>query len=569
MSVSAATRSESKQAGGQGGDNPTAMLHEEASKLIPGVLPLLEDVSSGEPGDTFTIEVDDRNCFLDVTVVQWSCYGAQHGEKKVKTQIRGNVGSRFPPDWGFDSRGAGQLRFFEMVEFVRYVNKVRYFYAELPSLVELFSEDAEDAEDNEDCAKRGGGESKQASGQAGRTSDCQGVQEKVQPVDVHDAKTQQLLELLNSKPKVITCRRELNMAMVLSAANFMLASEELREDPSVCLCLCSRDYLEAVDDRTSEDVMAKLFEHMRVELDADFVARVFHIFEEKSDWRRMRTFLRVHDNDISERGIDELKKGVLYMPGKKMPNQFLCPIMQAPMRDPVVTADGHTYDRVNIQRWFDQGKRTSPMTNRTLENWSVLPNFALKSLMADMCEMYTFKFPGREPSLAGPYSFVKYVYVYAPTKTVRIVDDTFECCVSPQAAMKRERGGEYGGYLHRLKMDGVSVGKQLKLRDCRHTGPVNQDRMIAGCQLLGVEGWVYMEKDTEIMALTTEAGVEGVTVAGAHYIDKPYCSCVWLNHRKFRDAFALASFEGQDMDRWWKNSVFDSPFAAVSKFATE
>ena len=170
MSVSAATRSESKQAGGQGGDKPTAMLHEEVSKLMLGVAPLLEDVSSGEPGDTFTIEVDDRNCFLDVTVVEWSCYGAHHGEKKVKTQIHGNVGSRFPPS--FDSRGAGQLRFFEMVEFVRYVNKVRYFYAELPSLSELFGEDAEDNEDNEDCAERGGGESKQAGrqtgGQAGR-----------------------------------------------------------------------------------------------------------------------------------------------------------------------------------------------------------------------------------------------------------------------------------------------------------------------------------------------------------------------------------------------------------------
>ena len=71
------------------------------------------------------------------------------------------------------------------------------------------------------------------------------------------------------------------------------------------------------------------------------------------------------------------------------------------------------------------------------------------------------------------------------------------------------------------------------------------------------------------MALTTETGVEGVTGAGTDYIDKPYCSCVMLGHRKFRDAFAKAMFEGQNMDRWWKNSVFDSPFAAVSKFATE
>ena len=535
--------------------------------MIPGVLPLLEDVSSGEPGDTFTIEVDDRNCFLDVTVVEWSCYGAHHGEKKVKTQIRGNVGSRFPSVWGFDSRGAGQLRFFEMVEFVRYVNKVRYFYAELPSLVELFSEDAEDAEDNEDCAERGGGESKQASGQAGRTSDCQGVQEKVPPCLADDAKTQQLLELLRSEPKMITRRKELTMAMMLSPANFMLASEELREDQSMCLCLISRDYLNEVDDRTSEEDMAKLFAHMRVELTADFVARVFHIFETNLDWRRMRTFLSACDKDISAEVVDELKKGVIYMPGKKMPNEFLCPIMQTPMRVPVVTADGHTYDKANIQRWFDRGNDTSPLTNRALESQSVLPNFALKSLMIGMCETYTFEFPGREPSLSGPYSFVRYVYVYASTKTVPIEGDTLECYISPQAAMKRERGIKYNGYLHRLKMDVDNKG--LQLRDCRFYALVNQDRMIAGCQLLGVDGWVFKENDTEIMALTTKTGVEGVTAAGVESIDKPYCSCVRLGNTKFRNAFAMAMFEGQDVESWWKNSVFDSPFAAVSKFATE
>lgn len=436
------------------------------------------------------------------------------------------------------------------------------------TLPELFGEHDKDGKDDKDCVNRGGGESKQASGQAGRMSDCQDVQEKVQPADAYDAKTQQLLQLLNSDPKMITRRNELTMAMVLCSANFMLASEELRKDKYVCLCLCSRDYLESVDDRTSEEDMAKLFAHMRVELTADFVARAFHIFETNLDWRRMRTFLRVHDKDISEEVIDELKKGVIYMPGKKMPNEFLCPIMQTPMRVPVVTADGHTYDRANIQRWFDRGNDTSPLTNRALESQSVLPNFALKSLMIGMCKTYTFKFPGRQPSLAGSYSFVKQVYVYASTKTVRIAGDTFKCCVSPQAAMKRERGIEYGGFLHRLKIDGDSVG-QLKLRDCRHDGPVNQDRMIAGCQMLGVGGWVYMEDDTEIMALLTKTGAEGVTGAGTDYIDKPYCSCVKLGNKKFRDAFATACFEGRDMERWWKNSVFDSHFAAVSKFATE
>jgi sacsin len=48
------------------------------------------------------------------------------------------------------------------------------------------------------------------------------------------------------------------------------------------------------------------------------------------------------------------------------------------MTDPVVVADGHSYDRDNIQAWFSQGKRTSPLTNARLPNTDLLPNRALR-----------------------------------------------------------------------------------------------------------------------------------------------------------------------------------------------
>ena len=31
------------------------------------------------------------------------------------------------------------------------------------------------------------------------------------------------------------------------------------------------------------------------------------------------------------------------------------------MGDPVIAADGHSYDRAQIEGWFATGKRTSPM----------------------------------------------------------------------------------------------------------------------------------------------------------------------------------------------------------------
>ena len=51
-----------------------------------------------------------------------------------------------------------------------------------------------------------------------------------------------------------------------------------------------------------------------------------------------------------------------------VPSDLTCPITFELMRDPVVTDDGHTYERGNIQQWFDMGNRTSPITGATLES---------------------------------------------------------------------------------------------------------------------------------------------------------------------------------------------------------
>lgn len=51
----------------------------------------------------------------------------------------------------------------------------------------------------------------------------------------------------------------------------------------------------------------------------------------------------------------------------------LCPIRQSPMIDPVVAADGHSYDRKAIERWVC-AHGTSPMTNMTLANMAFVPN---------------------------------------------------------------------------------------------------------------------------------------------------------------------------------------------------
>ena len=48
------------------------------------------------------------------------------------------------------------------------------------------------------------------------------------------------------------------------------------------------------------------------------------------------------------------------------------------MVDPVMCADGHTYERHAIERWLRE-HRTSPKTNALLPNASVIPNHSLRN----------------------------------------------------------------------------------------------------------------------------------------------------------------------------------------------
>ena len=66
-----------------------------------------------------------------------------------------------------------------------------------------------------------------------------------------------------------------------------------------------------------------------------------------------------------------------------MPSAFRCPITFAPMFDPVVAADGHSYDRTALQQWFERGRTTSPMHGGALANQSFVTNQALKSQVAE------------------------------------------------------------------------------------------------------------------------------------------------------------------------------------------
>jgi hypothetical protein len=67
---------------------------------------------------------------------------------------------------------------------------------------------------------------------------------------------------------------------------------------------------------------------------------------------------------------------------KTVPDGFVCPITQDVMKDPVTLLDGQSYERGAIERWFQLGKRRSPMTNEVLKKRTLIENYALKSTIA-------------------------------------------------------------------------------------------------------------------------------------------------------------------------------------------
>ncbi|CAI9109299.1 OLC1v1009101C1 [Oldenlandia corymbosa var. corymbosa] len=65
------------------------------------------------------------------------------------------------------------------------------------------------------------------------------------------------------------------------------------------------------------------------------------------------------------------------------PQYFICPIFQEIMKDPVVAADGYTYEAEAIRGWIDGGHDTSPMTNLKLTHTNLVPNLVLRSAIQE------------------------------------------------------------------------------------------------------------------------------------------------------------------------------------------
>jgi ribosomal protein S25 len=78
---------------------------------------------------------------------------------------------------------------------------------------------------------------------------------------------------------------------------------------------------------------------------------------------------------------------------EEIPEEYICPVTQDIMVDPVIAQDGHTYERKNITEWVEK-HGTSPITREPLSKDIIIPNRVLKSQI----EQYLASKKDKKPS---------------------------------------------------------------------------------------------------------------------------------------------------------------------------
>ncbi|DBA66540.1 TPA: hypothetical protein ACH3X2_002309 [Trebouxia sp. C0005] len=66
--------------------------------------------------------------------------------------------------------------------------------------------------------------------------------------------------------------------------------------------------------------------------------------------------------------------------GVHLPSLLVCPLTQKVLRQPVIAADGHTYEKAAIEEWLLQ-QNASPVTGLALAHFCLVPNLSIRSLI--------------------------------------------------------------------------------------------------------------------------------------------------------------------------------------------
>jgi serine/threonine protein kinase len=111
---------------------------------------------------------------------------------------------------------------------------------------------------------------------------------------------------------------------------------------------------------------------------ASHIAKLHGMAERCLEYQKKK---RCQISDLIEE-LEALRATAESGPSRNIPTQYICPITQEIMHDPVTTIDGHAYEREAITRWLANAN-TSPVTNQRLARKDLASAVALRQLIED------------------------------------------------------------------------------------------------------------------------------------------------------------------------------------------
>ncbi|XP_041857271.1 WD repeat, SAM and U-box domain-containing protein 1-like isoform X2 [Melanotaenia boesemani] len=131
-------------------------------------------------------------------------------------------------------------------------------------------------------------------------------------------------------------------------------------------------------DWTEQDVQTWLREEELVELVSVFKSNNIDGAELNQLSKETLVELGIESLGLCGRLLRKIEALKAQQSGSEAPNHFLCPITQELMKDPVIAADGFSYEREAMESWIQGKNKTSPMTNLPLRTTLLTPNRSLK-----------------------------------------------------------------------------------------------------------------------------------------------------------------------------------------------
>ena len=111
---------------------------------------------------------------------------------------------------------------------------------------------------------------------------------------------------------------------------------------------------------------------------------IFNIFKLQALRKaNIQQYLSRNENYINIQGRKNISISPISVSNKNIDidSNFLCPISMEIMTEPVLAADGHTYDKKSIEQWF-KTKSKSPITNLEIDTL-LTPNILLYNLISE------------------------------------------------------------------------------------------------------------------------------------------------------------------------------------------